>query len=148
MADLSTPTGTRGIQPAANPLTPTPGAPGEPPPVVVDVDAPGVRNLPLAILAAIAVILLLQFASAVFIPIAIAILISYALSPPVTSLQRHGIPPAVGAAVVLTLLTALLGLGTYQLSDQVSDIVDQVPVAAKRLRGRMLQPHGLSGGVV
>ena len=142
-------TGTKGITPAESPLTPTQGAPDEPAPVVVDVDAPvGIRNLPLAVLAVIAVILLLQFASAVFIPVAVAILISYALSPPVTSLQRYGIPPAVGAGIVLTLIVTLLGLGVYTLTDQVSQIVDQVPVAAKRVRGRMQQPHGISGGVV
>ena len=142
-------TGTKGITPAESPLTPTQGAPNEPAPVVVDVDTPiGIRNLPLAVLAVIAVILLLQFASAVFIPVAVAILISYALSPPVTSLQRHGIPPAVGAGIVLTLIVTLLGLGVYTLTDQVSQIVDQVPVAAKRIRGRMQQPHGISGGVV
>ena len=65
-----------------------------------------------------------------------------------TSLQRHGIPPAVGAGIVLTLIVMLLGLGVYTLTDQVSQIVDQVPVAAKRIRGRMQQPHGISGGVV
>jgi len=142
-------TGTRGVKPAEKPLSPTQGAAGEPPPVVVDVDAPvGVTNLPLAVLAVIAVIFLLQFASAVFIPVAVAILISYALSPPVTSLQRHGIPPAIGAGIVLALIVMLLGLGTYTLTDQVSQIVDQVPVAAKRIRGRMQQPNGMSGGVV
>src|SRR3954469_20321175 len=35
MAMQDTPTGTRGIEPAKEPLAPTPGAPGEPPPVVV-----------------------------------------------------------------------------------------------------------------
>jgi predicted PurR-regulated permease PerM len=142
-------TGTRGVRPAEAPLSPTKGAPDEPAPVVVDVDAPvGVTNLPLAVLAVIAVILLLQFASAVFIPIVIAVLVSYALSPPVTSLQRYGIPPVFGAGIVVMLLMTLLGLGVYRLSGEVSDIVDQVPVAAKRLRARMNQPHGLSGGVV
>src|SRR5947207_3471899 len=102
MADTPQPTGTRGIEPAKDPIAPTEGAPGEPPPVVVDVEAPvGVRNLPLAVLAVIATILLLQYASTVFIPIVIAILISYSLTPSVTSLQKRGIPPAVGAAVVL-----------------------------------------------
>jgi predicted PurR-regulated permease PerM len=100
------------------------------------------------VIAVIAVILLLQFASSVFIPVVVAILISYALSPPVTSLQKHGFPPAFGAGVVLMLLMTLLGLGTYKLSGQVNDIIDQVPAAAKRIRGRMNQPNGLSGGVV
>src|SRR3954471_1269259 len=138
MAETEQPTGTRGIEPAANPLPPTEGAPGEPAPVVVDVDAPiGIRNIPLAVLAVIAVILLLQYASPVFIPVTIAILISYSLSPSVTSLQKRGVPPAVGAAIVLLMLLALLGVGTYKLTDQVVQIVDRVPAAAHRLRDRV-----------
>jgi predicted PurR-regulated permease PerM len=143
-----TPTSTRGMEPAAHPLTPTEGAPGEPPPVVVDVDAPGVRNVPLVVLAGIAMILLLQFASAVFIPVTIAILISYALSPPVKSLQKRGVPPALGAGVVLLLLLTLLGLGMYKLSDQVVQFVDHVPTAAHRLRERVAEHRQQRGGVV
>ena len=141
-------TGTRGITPAADPLPPTPGAPDEPPPVVVDVENVGITNLPLAVLAVIAVILLLQYASPVFIPVVVALLISYALSPPVSSLQRRGIPPAFGAGIVLLLLLAVLGLGTYKLTGQISQIIDQIPAAAQRIRGRMQQNNSLSGGVV
>ena len=148
MADTPHPTGTRGIEPAQNPLPPTEGAPGEPPPVVVDVDAPvGIRNLPLAVLAVIAVVLLLQYAASVFIPIVIAILISYALTPSVTWLQKRGLPPAIGAGVVLLLLLALLGVGTFTLTGQVGQIIDQVPAAAHRLRTRFEQRHH-DGGVV
>jgi predicted PurR-regulated permease PerM len=137
MADTPHPTGTRGIEPANDPLPPTEGAPGEPPPVVVDVDAPvGIRNLPLAVLAVIAVILLLQYASTVFIPIVIAILISYALTPVVTSLQKRGVPLAFGAAIVLVMLLSALGVGAYTLTGQVGQIIDQVPGAAHRLRDR------------
>ena len=136
------------IEPADEPLPPTQGAPGEPPPVVVDVENVGVTNLPLAVLAVIAVILLLQFASAVFIPVVVALLMSYALSPPVSSLQRRGIPPAFGAGIVLLLLLAALGLGAYTLTGQVSEIIDQVPVAAKRIRGRLQDDRMMSGGVV
>ena len=143
-----TPMGTRGIEPAKNPLAPSTGAPGEPPPVVVDTPA-AVRNLPLAILAVIAVILLLQYASAVFIPVTIAMLISYALSPPVTSLQKHGVPPALGAALVLLLLVSLLGLGVYKLTDQVVQIVENVPTAARHLRAQVAEHQKQQrGGVV
>ena len=148
-ATEQTPTGTRGIEPAKHPLAPTEGAPGEPAPVVVDVDAPiGVRNLPLAVLAIIAVVLLLQYASAVFIPVTIAILISYSLSPPVRSLQKVGVPPALGAAIVLGLLVTLLGLGVYRLADQVVQIVDQVPTAARHLRAQVAEHRSQRGGVV
>jgi predicted PurR-regulated permease PerM len=149
MADHDRPTATRGIEPAANPRPPTEGASDEPPPVVVDVDAPvGVRNLPLALIAVIAVILLLKYASAVFIPVTIAILISYALSPSVTSLQKHGVPPALGAGIVLVLVLALLGLGAYKLSDQVVQFVEGVPTAAHRLRDRVAEHRLQRGGVV
>jgi predicted PurR-regulated permease PerM len=136
------------IEPAEDPLPPTPGAPDEPPPVVVDVENVGVRNLPLAVLAVIAVILLLQFASSVFIPVVVALLISYALSPPVSSMQRRGIAPVFGAGIVLLLLLIVLGLGAYKLTGQVGEIVDQVPVAAQRLRERLQQNRAVSGGVV
>jgi predicted PurR-regulated permease PerM len=149
MAEPPHPTGTRGIEPAKDPLPPTEGAPGEPPPVVVDVDAPvGIRNLPLAVLAVIAAVLLLQYASSVFIPIVIAILISYALSPLVTSLQKHGVPLAAGAAIVLMLLLGLLGVGTYTLTGQVGEIIDQVPTAAHRLRDRFDKRTLTKGTVV
>jgi predicted PurR-regulated permease PerM len=141
-------TGTRGVTPAKDPLPPTPGAPDEPPPVVVDVENVGVTNLPLAVLAVIAVVLLLQFASPVFIPVVVAVLISYALSPPVSSLQRRGISPPFGAGIVLLLLLTVLGLGVYTLTGQVIAIVDQVPVAAQRIRTRLQDSRMLSGTVV
>jgi predicted PurR-regulated permease PerM len=152
MADTPQPppdavTGTRGTIPPPQ----TPAAPPLPVngPLVVDVDAPvGVRNVPLMVIAVVAAIVLLKYASAVFIPVVLAILISYTLTPSVASLQKRGIPPAIGAGFVLTLLMILLGLGVYKLSNQVSEIIDQVPVAARRIRDRMKEPHGLSGGVV
>src|SRR6476469_6910333 len=102
------------LRPAEHPLPPTEGAPNEPAPVVVDAPV-GVQNLPLTVLAVIAVILLLQFASVVFIPVVIALLISYSLSPPVASLQKVGIPASIGAGIVVVLLLSLLGVGGYKL---------------------------------
>jgi predicted PurR-regulated permease PerM len=147
VADTPHPTGTRGIEPATDPLPPTEGAPGEPAPVVIDAPV-GIRNLPLAVLAVIAVILLLQYASSVFIPIVIAILISYSLTPAVKSLQKHGVAPAVGAGIVLLLLLGVMGVGTYTLTGEVVQIVDRVPAAARRLRDRFEQHHNGQGGVV
>jgi predicted PurR-regulated permease PerM len=57
-----------------------------------------VRSTSLAVLALIAVIGLLYSARAVFIPIAIAVLASYALTPVVDWLKRRArLPKAVGA---------------------------------------------------
>lgn len=142
MADPNTPAGTRGVHPAHHALSPTEGAPGEPSPVVVDAPV-GIQNVPLTVLAIVAVILLLQYASAVFIPIVIALLFSYALTPSVTALHKRGVPTPIGSAIVLVLALSVLGVGTYRLTGQVGQIIDEVPVAAQRIRTRMRdQQHG------
>lgn len=135
------------LHPARDPLPPTEGAPNEPAPVVVDAPV-GVQNVPLTVLAVIAVVLLLQYGSVVFIPIVIALLISYSLGPSVTSLHKRGVPTPIGSAIVLTLLLALLGVGTYTLAGQIGQIVDEVPVAAQRIRTRMREHQVERGGVV
>jgi predicted PurR-regulated permease PerM len=135
------------LHPARDPLPPTEGAPGEPAPAVVDAPV-GVQNLPLTVLAVIAVTILLQYASAVFIPIVIALLISYSLGPAVASLHKRGVPAPLGSAIVLTLLLALLGVGAYTLAGQVGRIIDDVPVAAQRIRTEIREHQLERGGVV
>ena len=65
-----------------------------------------------------------------------------------TSLQRHGVPPSLGAGLVLLLLLAVLGLGVYKLTDEVVQIVDQVPTAARHLRAQVADHRRQRGGVV
>src|SRR4029079_18943744 len=68
-----------------------------------------VRSTSLAVVALIAVIGILYFARAVFIPITIAVLASYALTPVVDWLKKKArLPKAVGAG--LTLAFILVGL--------------------------------------
>ena len=116
MTDQAEPTRTRAA--AADPLPPTPGAPGEPPPTVAGPHLnPG--TIALIVIAAIAVIFTLQAAQSVLIPIVIAVLISYAMGPLVTSLARHGVARAIGAALAVIVLFAAAGIGAYTLTDQV-----------------------------
>jgi predicted PurR-regulated permease PerM len=133
--------------PDDQPLTPTPGAPGEPPPVVVRAPV-DIRNLSLSALAVIAVILLLQYAQSVFIPIVLAVLISYSLDPAVAGLAKYRIRRSIGAAIVLTAVLGVLGFGVYELSDQFGQIVNQVPAAAQRIRERVRAHRAQRGGVV
>ncbi|HYT66949.1 MAG TPA: AI-2E family transporter [Vicinamibacterales bacterium] len=128
-------TGTRGVEPARAPLPPTKGAPEEPPPTVVDVnEGPG---LAIAIVAAIALVYLLQWTQSVLIPVVIGILVAYAMEPLVSTMERAKIPRSVGAAAALVMLVGVLSLGTYSLSGQALQIVRQVPEAAQRIRERV-----------
>jgi predicted PurR-regulated permease PerM len=105
-----------------------------------------VRGLSLTVVAALATILVLQYAQSVLIPTVLGVLISYALSPLVTSLAQIGIPRAIGAAVAVTLLLGSLGGGVYSLSDETMAIVSTVPEAARRLRSRVVAHRNQRGG--
>ena len=116
-----------------------------PPPVLqTPID---VRSTSLALLAFIAVIGLLYFARAVFIPITIAVLASYALTPVVDWLKnRARLPKAVGAGVTLALILTGLGWGLESLQPQVIQVLDIVPRATAKfstaLRRSALGPPG------
>src|SRR6187431_3570275 len=72
------------------------------------------------------VIVVLYWAQAVLVPIALAMLLTFVLTPPVTWLQRWvGRVPAVLAAV--TLVFIVLGLAGWGLARQLNHLADDVP---------------------
>jgi predicted PurR-regulated permease PerM len=95
-----------------------------------------VRSVALTTLAALAAIVVLRWAEPVLIPIVLAILLSYVLAPAVRSLTKRGVPPALGAFFVIALVCGAAGYGAYALADDAVDIIDDLPRAAERLRGR------------
>jgi predicted PurR-regulated permease PerM len=121
------------------PAEPTPA---ESKPIIV------VRNLALSVMAALAVMLVLQYAQSVLVPIVLGVLISYGLEPFVGALNRLRIPRAFGAAVAVTLVVGGLGLGIYTLSDQAMAIVTDIPTAAQRIRDRVRSHRTNSGGAL
>jgi predicted PurR-regulated permease PerM len=125
-----------GITLAPAPLPPTPGAPGEPAPVVVNAPV-GVTSLTLTVLTSIAVVVTLQYMQAVLVPLVIGILLAYALEPFVSALVRVRMPRSIGAAIVLMAFAGLIGIGIYALSGQALQIVAQIPQAAQRMRERV-----------
>ena len=138
-------TGTRGVKPAPEPLPPTPGAPDEPPPTVVDLPrGPGIA---IAVLSTIVLIYALQWAQSVLVPLVIGILVAYAMEPSVSWMERRKLPRSIGAAVSLIILLAGLGVGVYTLSGQVLQIIRQVPEAAQRVRDRVRDRSVQSGAL-
>ncbi|HET7694938.1 MAG TPA: AI-2E family transporter [Vicinamibacterales bacterium] len=122
------------VQPAKDPLPPTPGQEGEPAPTVVDF--PRARGFAISVLSAIGLIVALQWSQSVLIPLVIGILLAYALEPLVSALGRIKVPRSVGAAFALLLFVGILAGGAYALSGQALQIVRQVPEAAQRVRER------------
>lgn len=89
-----------------------------------------------------AVVLVLQYAQAVVIPLVLGLLISYALDPVVTRLEKLRLPRAVGAALLLLTLVGGGGYLLYQLRFQAQAIVEQLPAGARRLRQTLDRQHG------
>lgn len=115
--------------------------PPDPPAQVVHTPV-DVRSLSLVVLATLASIYMLRWASAVIIPVLLGLLFSYALSPLVDWLQWRRIPRALSAAVlVLGLVSGVVATG-YYLSDDASRLVELLPASAQKLRQAL---HSLPG---
>ena len=93
-----------------------------------------VRSVALTIIAFLALVVVLQYAQAMVIPIVLGQLIYYALDPVVTALARARVPRGIGAALVLLAIVAGSGRLIYELSGQAQTIVQQLPEAARRVR--------------
>ncbi len=119
----------------SKPAAPEAAAKAEPPESVPALPAPtDVRSLALTLLAVIAGVVMLRYAQAVIIPIVLGILISHALEPLVGSLERLRIARPLAAAIVLVTVVSAGGVMLYQLRYQATEIVEQLPEGARRLR--------------
>ena len=102
----------------------------------------------LAILAVLAVIYTLHWAQAVFIPVMLGVMISYAFSPPVNQMEKWHIPRAIGAAVVLLGIVGGLGTAVYSFGNDAGDLIETLPDAARKLRTALVRERGTSEGAM
>ncbi|MER8575841.1 AI-2E family transporter [Mesorhizobium sp. M1338] len=92
----------------------------------------------------------LYFGREVFLPIAIALLLTFALAPLVAALKKVGIPRI--AAVVASVLGAFaaLGLFSFIVATQVSELAQNIPVYQTNIltKIRSLKETGVGGGIL
>jgi predicted PurR-regulated permease PerM len=92
------------------------------------------RHAPLSIIAILAVIFGLHFARDFVIPLVLSIILSYALDPAVSFLNRRArIPRVVSATMVVMMLVAVVVFGMFALRGQVLSIVDSLPQTAQKV---------------
>src|SRR5688572_7102460 len=96
----------------------------------------------LALLAAAATMAILYWAQAVFIPIVLSLLISFALDPLVRVLMRIRLPRTIASALVVAALAGTIGYTVYGLADDAAAIVAAVPEAATKLRQTLRREQG------
>jgi predicted PurR-regulated permease PerM len=91
------------------------------------------------------VIVVLYWAQAVLVPIALAILLSFVLAPPVTWLERWlGRVPAV--LLVVTLVFVMLGLAGWGLARQMDNLAKDLPAYRVNIVAKIADVRGAGKG--
>ena len=91
------------------------------------------------------VIVVLYWAQAVLVPFALAVLLTFVLTPPVSWLERWlGRVPAVLAAV--TLVFIVLGLAGWGLSRQMEHLADDLPTYRVNILAKIVDIRGAGKG--
>ncbi|WP_096671083.1 AI-2E family transporter [Polaromonas sp. AET17H-212] len=103
-----------------------------------------IRNMSLMVLAGLAILFVLHWAKAVFIPVMVGVLFSYALSPVVNWLELKRVPRWLGSAVLLLAIFGAIGSTTWSLRDNAVQLVESLPVAAQKFRNAMKVKTGQS----
>jgi predicted PurR-regulated permease PerM len=88
----------------------------------------------LVILAVLAVCAAAKIASPFLIPVVVGILASYSLRPMVTALERFHIHRALGAAIVLLVLSGVVAGAVLLLRDDANSALAELPDAARKIR--------------
>ena len=107
-----------------------------------------VRSLSLTVLTVLAVIFMLHWARAFFIPLMLGVMISYAFSPLVNLMQKWRIPRAIGAAVLLIGIVGGTGSLVYSLSDDAAQLIETLPDAAEKFRNTLRKEWGTTEGAM
>lgn len=91
----------------------------------------------------------LRFASDVFVPVVLGVMLSYALTPWVNLLVRLHVPRVLAAAVLLLAIIGGTGSVIYSLSDDTLALIETLPKVAQQLqRGLAVQDSNGPSGTI
>ena len=91
----------------------------------------------LVLLAVTSTAVAVYFGKDIVMPVALGLLITLTLTPPVRWLRRRGLPAGVAAILVVLLVGGAIGGGSYFLSAPVGDLVETAPQIGSRIKERM-----------
>jgi AI-2E family transporter len=91
------------------------------------------------IVAVIALIVFLKWAGELLVPLLLGIILTYTLAPLVNWLEMRGIPRALGAILVLSMLLGGTGWMAGALRSDAQTMINQLPDVARKLRHKITQ---------
>jgi predicted PurR-regulated permease PerM len=96
-----------------------------------------VRSVAITGLFVLAIFYTLYFARSFLLPIVLAILLDFLLSPVIRFFKRIHVPEAVAAALVVATLLGLIGAGVYSLADPARAWVARAPASIQKVQSRL-----------
>jgi len=107
-----------------------------------------VRNIAFTLVSVAIVLLLLQHMQPVLIPLVLAGLLFYALDPAVDWLQKAHVPRALGAALMLFIVVAVVGVLVFSLQGQALTVIDELPAGARKMAAALRKAPGDAPGAM
>jgi predicted PurR-regulated permease PerM len=98
-----------------------------------------IRSLAITGLLVLALFYTLYFARAFFLPIVLAVLLDFLLSPLIRALKRAHIPEPLGAALVIVALLVGAGGAVYGLATPAKEWVGKLPGSVREAQSRLEQ---------
>lgn len=102
-----------------------------------------------AILGSVAILLgLLSWMQGLLVPIALAVFLAFLLSPPVTGLERRGMPRGLAVPLMLAVSGAVVAGVIWTVVHQLGSLVDAFPQYEQNLAAKLAALHGGPAGVL
>jgi predicted PurR-regulated permease PerM len=96
-----------------------------------------VRSIAITGLFVLATFYTLYFARAFLLPIVLAVLLDFLLSPVIRLLERLRVPVPIGAALLVASLLGVIGFGVYSLADPARVWMARAPASIQRVQARL-----------
>ena len=94
----------------------------------------------------VVVVSCLYWAQTVFIPVALAVFLTFLLAPLVTALQRRGLRRLPSVMLVVLLAAAVLGGVVWVVTAQVTSLASEVPKYTENIKGKVKSLRHLGQG--
>src|SRR5690242_21719369 len=105
--------------------------------------------IPLLYVAAVALlVVILNHAKAVLVPVALAMLLAFILTPVAEVLERRRVPRLVAVAVVVLVALGVIGGFGYVLSRQLNDLAAKLPQYSTSIREKVAALHASREGAI
>ena len=109
--------------------------PKEAEPVIVPL--PDVRTMALVVLAVLALVYTLHLGKAFFLPVVLAVMLDFLLSPIIRFFARLHIPESIGALIVMVVLFGGMSLAILHFSDPIQESLTKAPQSLTDVRAKI-----------